>query len=129
MLRHLRRWPVLAPQQVRLNVAKEVLLLEELLHKLIEIDRQARSRVQQAQQARSQLLDEIEKKKKKLIEKSETAFHESLEKEKEKQSELLQREKAAIEKSCADGMERLKALSEEKSDEWVEEIVSSMISG
>ena len=43
--------------------------MEELLNKLIEIDRQARIRVEEAEKARSQLFDEIEKKKKKLIEK------------------------------------------------------------
>lgn len=102
--------------------------MEELLNKLIEIDRQARASVEQAQQARSRLLDEIEKKKKKLVEKSEAAFHQSLESEKEKQAELLKNEKAQIEKNCAEGIERLKALSEEKSDEWVELIVSSIIS-
>lgn len=101
--------------------------LEELLNKLIEIDRQARTRVEQAQQARNQLLDEIDKKKKKLVEKSEAAFHQSLESEKEKQAELLKNEKAEIERTCTAGIERLKALNEEKSDEWVDMIVSSII--
>lgn len=102
--------------------------LEELLNKLIEIDRQARERVEQAQQARNQLLDEIEKKKKKLVEKSEADFMAALEAEKEKQSGFLKTEKAKIEKNCADGIEKLRALSEEKSDEWVDMIVNSIIS-
>ncbi|MGN1194370.1 MAG: hypothetical protein ACI4SB_02705 [Acutalibacteraceae bacterium] len=101
--------------------------MEELLNKLIEIDRQARTRIEQAQQARNQLLDEIDRKKKKLIEKSEAVFNQSLESEKEKQAEFLKNEKAEIEKNCTAGIEKLKALSEEKSDEWVDMIVNSII--
>ena len=107
---------------------KEVLTLEELLNKLIEIDRQARASVELAQQARNQLLDEIDKKKKKLVEKSEADFNQSLESEKQKQAEILKNQKAEIESKCASGIERLKALSEEKSDEWVDMIVNNIIS-
>ena len=53
--------------------------MEELLNKLIELDRQARARIEEAENARSLLLEEIEKKKKKLVEKNEADFQQALE--------------------------------------------------
>ena len=94
--------------------------MEELLNKLIEIDRQARIRVEEAEKARSQLFDEIEKKKKKLIEKSEANFKESLKKEEDKQAE--------IEKKLNDGIETLRLKSEKNSDRWVDRIIKNIVS-
>lgn len=102
--------------------------MEELLNKLIEIDRQARVRVEEAEQARSRLLDEIEKKKKKLVEKSESDFNEALKKEKEKQAEILLNEKAVIEKNLNKGIETLRLKSEENCDRWVDMIVKNIVS-
>ncbi|MGN1443869.1 MAG: hypothetical protein ACI4XE_08465 [Acutalibacteraceae bacterium] len=102
--------------------------MEELLNKLIEIDRQARIRVEEAEKTRSQLLDEIEKKKKKLVEKSETVFYESLEKEKNKQAQILSEQRAVIEKNLNDGIETLKLKNEKNSDRWVDMIVNNIIS-
>lgn len=102
--------------------------MEELLNKLIEIDRQARIRVEEAEKARSQLFDEIEKKKKKLIEKSEANFKESLKKEEDKQAEILSEEKAEIEKKLNDGIETLRLKSENNSDRWVDRIIKNIVS-
>ena len=102
--------------------------MEELLNKLIELDRQARARIEEAENARSLLLEEIEKKKKKLVEKNEADFQQALEKEKEKQAEILSREKAVIEKNLNEGIETLRLKSEENSGRWVDMIANNIVS-
>lgn len=103
--------------------------MDELLNKLIEIDKQARGRVEAAEQAKAQLFEELEAKKQKLIKKADEEYSESLEKERAVQSQKLEKEKARIEQSCREGFEALSRLYDEKCDEWVTQIVKNVTAG
>lgn len=101
--------------------------MDELINKLIEIDKNARARVARAEKSMTDAVEELEKTKEKLREENEKRFLEELEKEKAKQSRLLEQAQKQIEQAHKQTVEQLNSLYEEKCDEWVSAVVANTV--
>lgn len=103
--------------------------MEELLKKLIELDRLARESVAGAEQARADVLYELDEKKLRLKQKKEAECAAALESERKKQSEILQKAQKDISDSCKRKIDALNERYNEKHGEWTEMIFKNVIGG
>ena len=101
--------------------------MEDLLNKLIEVDRNARDRVAKANEASAKALEEFDKKKQKLKEENELKFTSLLEKERKKQKLSLEKVEKDIEQTRNRLIDRFNELYEKNGDRWVDEIVENVI--
>lgn len=103
--------------------------MDDLIKKLIEVDRAARKSVENAAQARVAAVRELDEKKQMLKEKNNREFlRQSEEMKKAALSEFEKTEKVIAEKEKA-VVERLSAVFEENCDRWVNEAVENIING
>ena len=103
--------------------------MDDLIKKLIEVDRTARKSVENAAGARVAAVRELDEKKQKLREENDREFLEqSEEMKKAALSELEETEKTIAEKE-KEVVARLSAVFEENSDRWVNEAVENIIDG
>ena len=100
--------------------------MDELLNKLIEVDKSARKRVSAAKKEKSAALEAIERKKEELRKVNEEKYLKQLEKENAKQNAVLESSSKEIESNCLKTIETLKSIYEEKCDGWVNDIVSQV---
>lgn len=103
--------------------------MDELLKKLIEVDRLARLSVENAEKARTDALSELEDKKLNLKKKKEAECSQTLEAERQKQGENLSEAQKDIADSCRRKIDALNARCEEKLGEWTETIFNNVIAG
>lgn len=103
--------------------------MDDLIKKLIEVDRTARKSVENAAGARVAAVRELDEKKQKLREENDREFLEQSEKMKKAAlSELEGTEKTIAEKE-KEVVARLSAVFEENCDRWVNEAVENIING
>ncbi len=103
--------------------------MDDLIKKLIEVDRTARKSVENAAEGRVAAVKELDEKKQKLREENDREFLEQAEKMKKAAlSELEETEKAIAEKEEA-AVVRLSAVFEKNCDRWVNEAVENIING
>lgn len=103
--------------------------MDDLIKKLIEVDRTARKSVENAAEARVAAVKELDEKKQKLREENDREFLEQAEKMKKAAlSEFEETEKAIAEKEEA-AVVRLCAVFEKNCDRWVNEAVENIING
>lgn len=103
--------------------------MDDLIKKLIEVDRTARKSVENAAGARVAAVRELDEKKQKLREENDREFLEQSEKMKKAAlSELEETEKTIAEKE-KEVVARLSAVFEENCDRWVNEAVENIING
>ena len=103
--------------------------MDDLIKKLIEVDRMARKSVENAAGARVAAVRELDEKKQKLREENDREFLEqSEEMKKAALSELEETEKTIAEKE-KEVVARLSAVFEENCDRWVNEAVENIING
>ncbi|MGN1417798.1 MAG: hypothetical protein ACI4W6_00545 [Acutalibacteraceae bacterium] len=100
--------------------------MEELLGKLIEIDKNARKRVAKAKKANTRVLEEIENKKQELKAGGEEKFSKELEKEKEKQSAILKDASKKIDADCRKTVSQMDNLFATEGEKWIQKIVSAV---
>ncbi len=103
--------------------------MDDLIKKLIEVDRTARKSVENAAGARVAAVRELDEKKQKLREENDREFLEQSEiMKKAALSELEETEKTITEKE-KEVVARLSAVFEENCDRWVNEAVENIING
>lgn len=103
--------------------------MDDLIRKLVEVDRTARKSVENAAGARVAAVRELDEKKQKLREQNESEFLAQSEKmNREALLELEETEKAIAEKE-KEVASRLCAVFEENCDRWVNEAVENIING
>lgn len=101
--------------------------MDELIKKLIEVDKAARKSVENAAQSRLDAVRELDERKQKLREENEREFLEISEKMKNDAfSELERAEKSIAEKEAAVAAHLTKAF-EENSEKWVSDAVAGII--
>lgn len=103
--------------------------MEELLNKLIEVDKNARKRVSKAKKANAAAMEELESKKVQLKSAGEEKFAKELESERQKQSQLLKEASERIDGDCREAMQKMDALYAAQSDAWIDSIVNGVING
>lgn len=99
--------------------------MEDLLNKLIEVDRNARAQIAQAKEASAKAIEEFDRKKQKLKEENESKFTALLEQERKKQQAALEEVEKSIEETRSRLLERLDELYQANADRWVGEIVKN----
>lgn len=103
--------------------------MDELIKKLIEVDKTARKSVENAAQSRVDAVRELDEKKQQLQRENEHEFAEKAEKMKsDAASELEKAEKTIAEKEKAVA-ERLTKVFEECCEQWVDEAVEGITGG
>lgn len=103
--------------------------MDDLIKKLIEVDRTARKSVENAAGMRVAAVKELDEKKQRLREENNSEFLEQSEKMKKAALlELQETEKTIAEKEKA-AVERLSAVFEKNCDRWVNEAVENIING
>ncbi|MGN0468997.1 MAG: hypothetical protein ACI4GY_09760 [Acutalibacteraceae bacterium] len=103
--------------------------MEELLGKLIEVDKNARKRVAKAKKANARVLEELESKKQELKASGEEKFSKELEKEKENQSEILKEASERIDADCRKTVSQMDNLFAAEGEKWIQKIVSAVTEG
>lgn len=103
--------------------------MEELLNKLIEVDKNARKRVSKAKKANAAAMEELETKKARLKSDSEEKFAKELENERQKQSLLLKEASEKIDNDCRATIEKMENLCSAQSTAWIDSIVDGVING
>lgn len=101
--------------------------MDELLNKLIEVDKSARKRVSKAKKEKSQALGALESKKEELKKQGEAKFTKAIEEEKSRQAGILENAEKQIEGNCESTVNKLEVLYKEKGDEWVSSIFADVI--
>lgn len=104
--------------------------MEDLIKKLIEVDKAAREKVDAAVKERNDLLSEIADRKKTMREEFQSSFEKELEKKKNLAKETIEKDYSP-EKTAQKNSEitqKLDAVFEEKCESWVKEIVERAIS-
>lgn len=102
--------------------------MDDLLNRLIEVDKAARAMVKSANDANTAVLKEVEQRKKTLKAENEEKLTAKLRSEREKQDAALQKVKTTIETRTAQLIDRFDSMYAQKGDEWVEKIVNNVIS-
>ncbi len=100
--------------------------MDELLNKLIEVDKSARRRVTAAKKGKSAALEALEAKKEELRKVNEEKYSQQIEKENAKQTLALEKSSKEIEKNYRETVDALKKIYEEKCGEWVNDIVAEV---
>ncbi|MDO4380056.1 MAG: hypothetical protein Q4D20_04195 [Clostridia bacterium] len=103
--------------------------MDDLIKKLIEVDKTARKSVENAAASRVAAVKELDEKKQKLREENDREFLLQSEKmKKDSLAELESAEKAIAEKENA-AAEELSAVYKENCERWVSEAVQNIIGG
>jgi len=102
--------------------------LEEILKKLIDIDKNARSQVKNANEASAKAVEEFDLKKQNLKEENKLKFTAMLEAERKKQKASLESIEKEIEQSRLRIINELNALYEKNGEQWVDMLVKNVIS-
>lgn len=101
--------------------------MDELLNKLIEVDKSARKRVSKAKKEKSQALTALESKKEELKKEGEEKFKKAIDLERERQKTVLENAAEQIDENRRSTIAALNSLYEKKGDEWVASIVADVI--
>lgn len=101
--------------------------VDELINRLIEVDRQARERVDEAKSKRAKAVEELDSKKQQLKEENEQSFKAFVESKKAQCNEVLAKAKSEIEEKEQAVVANLDRIYAEKCDEWVDLIVARVI--
>lgn len=101
--------------------------MDEMIKKLISIDKQARVRVSKAKKERAGVVDELDKFKAELEAKNELEFKNFVESQNLKSEKELADARAEIEQRKNMAISKLNDVYAEKCDEWVDNIVRSVI--
>ena len=101
--------------------------MDELINRLIEVDKQARARVDEAKNQRARAVEELDGIKQKLKEENEQSFKEFVENKKAECKETLAKATLEIEEKEKSVIENLDRVFSEKCDEWVDSIVARVI--
>ncbi|MCM1545097.1 MAG: hypothetical protein NC110_07360 [Ruminococcus sp.] len=99
--------------------------MEDILKKLIDIDKNARTLVKSANEESVKAIDELNSKKQKLKEENEVKFASMLEQEKAKQKVSVESAAKKIEQTKNEVIEKFNALYDEKGEQWVSRIVEN----
>ncbi len=102
--------------------------MEEILKKLIDIDKNARSQVKNANEASAKAVEEFDLKKQNLKEENKLKFTSMLEAERKKQKASLESIEKEIEQSRLRIINELNALYEKNGEQWVDMLVKNVIS-
>lgn len=100
--------------------------MEDILKKLIDIDKNARAQVKSANEASAAAVEEFDRKKQKLKEENEVKFASMLEKEKQKQKATLESVEKEIEQTRLRIIGEFNSLYDEKGEQWVSSIVENV---
>lgn len=100
--------------------------MKDILKKLIDIDKNARAQVKNANEASVSAIEEFERKKQRLKEKNEAEFAEMLELEKQKQRAQLQQVEKDIEQTHMHIIDEFDSLYNENGEQWVTSIVENV---
>ena len=100
--------------------------MDETIKKLISIDKQARVQVSKAKKERAKAVDELDKRKRELEESSEEQFKSFVSLKAEQFEKELEQARKSIEKNKEQSINKLKALYNEKGDEWINKIFDAV---
>ena len=103
------------------------LAVDELINRLIEVDKQARARVDEAKNNRAKAVEELDSRKQKLKKENEQSFKAFVENKKTELNETLATAKSEIEQKEQSVISELDRVFAEKCDEWVDSIVATVI--
>ncbi|MCM1365011.1 MAG: hypothetical protein NC122_07660 [Faecalibacterium sp.] len=101
--------------------------MENIIKRLIDIDKNARTLVKNANESSTAAIEEIEKKKQKLRDENEVKFASMLEQEKAKQKATLERVEKEIEQTGLRHIDEFNSLYKEKGAQWISSIVENVI--
>lgn len=100
--------------------------MEEVISKLIEVDKAARKRVSKAKKQSLKAGELLEEKKLSLAEENENKFKASLESIRHGQEEIIQKQKELIEADTQTKLEKLEQKYNENKDNWIQTIYNSI---
>lgn len=100
--------------------------MEEIISKLIEVDKNARRRVAETRAKRGEAVREIEETKKLLEKENAEKFESALEAERQKQEKLLNEKRAHIAQKTDALVSQFQKLYEENCESWVQSLAESV---
>ena len=103
--------------------------MEQLIQRLIEVDKEARERVAKAKKERAGALDTIEAKRNEIEAQNDFAFEKLIAEEKARSEQLKSAAKGEIEAKKQTVLKHLDDLFEQNEEAWIEKLVASVLKG